>query len=136
MSEQKKENLLKVLKAWQHIEDEAVKSTTEIIRNTTNPLVQIVMEIIRQDSVMHRRVQQLIVDSFEKYDLSMSKEELDEFWHLIEEHDEMEHKVIELAKEAKKETNNEYIDYLLEYLLHDEEKHDKLLETLTKLKNK
>ncbi len=136
MSDQKNEKLLKVLKAWQHIEDEAVKSTTEIIRQTTNPLVQIVMEIIRQDSVMHRRVEQLIIDSFDKYDFSMSKEELDEFWDLIEEHDAMERKVIELAKDAKKENKNEYVNYLLEYLLHDEEKHDKLLDNLTALKDK
>jgi succinate dehydrogenase flavin-adding protein (antitoxin of CptAB toxin-antitoxin module) len=136
MSETNKDKLIKVLKAWQHIEDEAVKSTTEIIRSTTNPLVQIVMEVIRQDSVMHRRVQQLIIDSFDKYEISMSKEELDEFWHLIEEHDEMEHKVINLAKEAMQESENEFANYLLEYLLHDEEKHDKLLANLTKLKNK
>ena len=35
------------------------RQTTAIIAKTHNPLIQLVMEIIRQDSAMHKRVQQV-----------------------------------------------------------------------------
>ncbi len=128
------EKLVKVLKKWQTIEDDSIKSTTEIIKESENPLVHLVMEIIRQDSVMHRRVQQLIIDHFEKQPLTLNPEELAGFWGMIEEHDEMEKKTIALAKEALEETKSPFAHYLLNYLLTDEQKHDDLLENMDKLK--
>jgi len=49
-------NLVKILRDWQKIEDESVRNSTEIIKKTENPLIHLVMEIIRQDSAMHKRV--------------------------------------------------------------------------------
>ncbi|MFP4368797.1 MAG: hypothetical protein ACOC2K_04260 [Bacteroidota bacterium] len=133
---EKNEKLVEILKNWQKLEDSSVQSTTDIIKKTDNPLVQIVMEIIRQDSVMHRRVQQLIIDHYEKQALRLNIDELAEFWTKIEEHDELEKKVIKLAKEAKEENNSAIVQYLLDYLLNDEEKHDNLLMEMDKIKNK
>ncbi len=130
------EKLIEILRNWQKLEDTAVQSTTEIIKSTDNPLIQIVMEIIRQDSVMHRRVQQLIIDNFEKQAFYMNVEELSEFWDKIEQHDEMEKKVIKLATEAKEKSNSAIVRYLIDYLLVDERKHDNLLEQISEIKNK
>jgi hypothetical protein len=128
------EKLVDTLKRWQKIEDASVKNTTEILKLTENPLVHLIMEIIRQDSVMHRRVQQLLIDHFEKSPITLNPEELASFWSMIEEHDEIEKKTIKLAEEALAETKSPFAQYLVGYLLTDEKKHDALLEEMEKIK--
>lgn len=135
-TKEQQEKLIEILKQWQKLEDASVQSTTDIIKSSDNPLIQIVMEIIRQDSVMHRRVQQLIIDNFEKQAFTLNPDELASFWDKIEEHDEMEKKVIALAKEAKANYSQGIVSYLIDYLLTDEQKHDKLLEEMDKIKNR
>jgi hypothetical protein len=136
MTSQKESNekLVHLMKQWQKIEDASVNNSTEVIKNSENPLVHLVMEIIRQDSVMHRRVQQLIIDHLEKKPLVIDVEELKSFWDLIEDHNEIEKKTIALAEEAFKDVKSPIIAYMLDYLLNDERKHDKLLDDLNKIK--
>lgn len=129
-----KEKLIETLRNWQKLEDAAVASTTDIIKSSRNPFIQIIMEIIRQDSVMHRRVQQLIIDSLEMKDFKIEADEIKLLWEKIEEHDEMEKKVIKLAEIARNETDSPVVKYLLDYLLTDEQKHDNLLMKLEQLK--
>ncbi len=128
------ENLVDIMKRWQKIEDASIKNSTEIIKKTDNPLIHLIMEVIRQDSVMHRRVQQLIIDHYEKKPITMDPEELASFWDLVEEHDEIEKKTIVLAEEALKDSKSPMVNYMIEYLLTDERKHDKLLEEMEKIK--
>ena len=130
------EKLVKTLKKWQGVEDDAIQSTTEIIKVSDNPLVHLVMEIIRQDSAMHRRVQQMMVDHFETKPLTMNPDELADFWDLVETHIEIEKKTIALAEELLDSTNSAFAQYLLDYLLTDEKKHDKLLDDMKKIKDK
>jgi len=127
-------NLINVLKDWQKIEDEAVRNTTKIIKKTENPLIKIIMEIIRQDSAMHKRVQQLIIDNFEKETVTLDLKELNLFWELVEEHDKLERMTIEMAEKAMNETTSPLAKYLLKYLLVDEQKHNQLLEEIEKVK--
>lgn len=127
-------NLIKVLKDWQKIEDDAVRNTSKIIKKAENPLIKIIMEIIRQDSAMHKRVQQLIIDNFEKETISLDTKELILFWELVEEHDKLEKKTIEMAEKAMYETTSPLAKYLLKYLLVDEQKHNQLLEEIEKVK--
>jgi len=136
MSSQKEsqENLIKIMKTWQDIEDASVANTSKIIGITKNPLIQHVMDIIRRDSEMHKKTQQMIIDHFEKESFKMSPDELVEFWDLVEEHDKIEKKTIELAEAAIKETNYPLVKYLIDYLLTDERKHDKLLDTMSLIK--
>lgn len=136
MATQKEEiaKLVNTLKNWQKIEDDSVRNSTEIIKKTENPVIHLVMEIIRQDSAMHKRVQQLIIDHFEKKPISITPEELLGFWNMIEEHDEIEKETIRLAKEAMDETTSSLARYLLGYLLTDEKKHDMLLSEMEKIK--
>jgi hypothetical protein len=128
------QNIINLLKRWQRIEDESIKNTTEIIKRTDNNLTHVVMEIIRQDSVMHRRVQQMIIDHYEKEPLSINPENLNEIWGMISAHDAIEKETIRLAKEIMDESNSQLVKYLLGYLITDETKHDKLLEELEKIK--
>lgn len=129
------ENMINILKRWQGIEDDSIRNTTEIIKRSNNSIVNIIMEIIRQDSVIHRRIQQLIVDNYTKKPIAIDKDELTEIWDLITEHDEAERKTIELANYALAQIDEPIVKFLLEYLLLDESKHDKLLTDLEKYKD-
>ncbi len=128
------EELVTVLKSWQAIETATVAHTTEVIAKTKNPLIQLVMEIIRQDSVMHHRVQQVILDSLESQAFTLTPEELGEIWDMVEKHADMEKQTIELAEIARKNCRLFVQRHLLTYLIEDEKKHDRLLGQLEDFK--
>jgi hypothetical protein len=128
--------LTATLTRWQEIESESIAQTTGIMEKTTNPLIRLVMEIIRQDSAMHRRVQQAILDSIEKEAFSLTPEELGEVWEMIEKHAEMEKETIMLAQKALRNCRLFVQRHLLTYLIEDEQKHDRLLTQLEDFKRK
>ena len=136
MAKQKElnENLVATLKKWQKIEDASVKSTSDIIGMTKNPIVRQIMEIIKQDSAMHKKVQQLIIDGFEKEAMQLQPEELGEVWGMIENHIELEKETIRLAEESRKNSNSFVVRYLLGYLMTDEQKHNDILAQLEDVK--
>ena len=59
---QRIEKTVELLRAWQALEREAVNTTAEIMETTDNALIRQIMEIIRNDSVQHHRVQQFVID--------------------------------------------------------------------------
>jgi hypothetical protein len=128
--------LTSTLTRWQEIESESIAQTTGIMEKTKNPLIRLVMEIIRQDSAMHRRVQQAILDSIEKEAFSLTPEELGEVWEMIEKHAEMEKETIMLAQKALRNCRLFVQRHLLTYLIEDEQKHDRLLTQLEDFKRK
>ena len=136
MAKQKElnEKLVATLRKWQKIEDASVKSTSEIIGMTKNPIVRQVMEIIKQDSAMHKKVQQLIIDGFEKEAMQLQPEELSEVWGMIENHIELEKETVRLAEESRKYSNSFIVRYLLGYLMTDEQKHNEILAQLEDVK--
>ncbi len=123
-----------VLRQWQGIERDAIETTAQIMEKTDNLLIRQIMEIIRNDSVQHHRVQQFLIDSITRTPITMSPEDLAEVWGQIEAHDELERQTIELAKELKEQTTEPMHVILLDYLLRDEEKHDTLLMDLDAFK--
>src|SRR5512142_1003099 len=90
--------LVEGLKQWQSAEDESMRITEEVQARTRNPLVRLVMEIIAQDSAMHRRVQQFIIDSVEKKNVLLAPEDLRSIEDLIEKHAAAERDAIALVK--------------------------------------
>ncbi len=136
MAKQKElnENLVKTLRKWQKIEDDSVKSTSAIIAKTKNPIVRQIMEIIKQDSAMHKKVQQVIIDSFEKEAISFDPEELSDIWGMVENHIELEKETIRLAEESRKNSNSFMVRYLLGYLMKDEQKHNEILQQMEDIK--
>lgn len=136
MAKQKElnENLVKTLKKWQKIEDESVKSTSAIIAKTKNPIVRQIMEIIKQDSAMHKKVQQVIIDSFEKEAINLDPEELSDIWGMVEKHIELEKETVRLAEESRKNSNSFIVRYLLGYLMTDEQKHNDILQQMEDIK--
>lgn len=128
------EEMVKILRSWQNIERQALSDTAEIIQETRSPLVRIIMEIIRNDSLMHHRVQQFLVDSLTLADVPISREDIAEVWEKLEAHDKVEKRTIKLAEQLRDQAWSPMHKQLLSYLLTDERKHDTLLEQLNELK--
>ncbi|MBU8933923.1 MAG: hypothetical protein KOO62_07930 [candidate division Zixibacteria bacterium] len=131
------EQVVDNMKRWQKIENASVASTGAVIEKTENPIVRLVMEIIQRDSQMHYRIQELIADSLTSRTITLSPDELASVWDLIEKHIQLEKKTVEYANEALAALKGKKMvvqEYLLEYLLIDEEKHNKVLESLETIK--
>jgi uncharacterized tellurite resistance protein B-like protein len=130
------EKLKTVLRKWLVIEDESIHQAGVVLDRTKNPVIRLVMEILRQDSVMHKKVQQAILDSLEKEAFSLQPEELAGVWEMIEKHDEAEKEAVRLAEEARKSCPLVIQQQLLSYLIEDEKKHDRLLGNLEGFKKR
>ena len=131
------EKMVRTLKRWQKVEDRSASSASKVVEKTDNALLRQVMEIIRADSMRHRQVQQFVIDCFEKQAPSLTPEELADVWSEIEEHIDLEKKMIESVKQALVGVSGKKLvvqEYLLRYLLADEEKHDKMLGDLDQIK--
>jgi hypothetical protein len=131
------EKIIANMRRWQKVEDASVVQTSEIISSTQNPVIRMVMEIIRADSERHYRVQELIAKSLETETIALSPEELAEVWDMIEKHIDMEKKAEAMAEESLAALKGKKMliqEYLLNYLILDEAKHDQLLENLEKIK--
>jgi hypothetical protein len=126
--------MVEELRKWQAIERISMEQTAQIMERTTNPYVRMIMEVIRHDSLMHHRVQQLIVDTLTTADVPLTHEELAGIWKSIEAHDEAEKEVISIAEGLHEKAWSPLHKMLLDYLLTDEKKHDRLLEQLEEVK--
>lgn len=125
------------MKRWQKVEQSSIESTGRVIEATDNPIIRMVMEIIQRDSENHARVQGLIADSLETEALVLSPDDLEKVWDLIETHIALERKTVELAEEsiaALKGKKMVVQEYLLDYLLRDEQKHNAILDSLEIIK--
>ncbi len=132
------EQLADTMRRWQKIEDASVASTGKIIEESDNPLVKLVMEIIQRDSEMHRRVQQVVLDSLEQQAVVLTPDEVAAVWEQIEKHHALERDTMRLAEEAldvlKGKRHFAIQEYFLQYLSRDEEKHNAMLNALDNVK--
>jgi len=132
------EKIVDTMKRWQKIENSAVASTGRVIEATENPIVRMVMEIIQRDSQFHHRVQGFIIDSLETKAIELGTDDLGNIWEMIEKHIELEEKTVELARESLEALKGKKMlvqEYLINYLLEDEQKHNKILGHLSKIKS-
>jgi hypothetical protein len=131
------EKIVDNMHRWQRIENASVVSTGKVIERTDNPIVRLVMEIIQRDSQFHHRVQEMIADSLTSKTVSLTPDELGDVWDMIEKHIDLEKKTVELANEALEALKGKKMvvqEYLINYLLEDENKHNKVLEYLKGIK--
>jgi rubrerythrin len=127
--------LVDMLRRWQAIERQAIEHTGNMMEKTPNPLIRQILEIIRNDSVQHHRVQQFIIDSMTTTPVTLTPDELATIWDELQAHDQLEREVITLGKELRDDCKFFVQRTLLDYLIYDEEKHDKLIGDLEKFKS-
>ncbi len=126
------------MKKWMKIENASVTSTSKVMEKTDNPVIHTIMEIIQADSRRHYHVQELIARSIESETIKLTPDELAEVWDLIEKHIEIEKQTVQMAHETLAELKDKKMlvqEYLLHYLLADEEKHNNMLEKLSVIKS-
>lgn len=127
------QSIIENMRKWQKVEDVSVEQCNEIITKTKNPVIKMVMEIIRNDSMNHHKVQELIASSLDTATVSLNPDDIAEVWDLIQKHIDMEKKAEAYAIESSDALKGKKMviqEYLLNYLLVDEKKHDMLLDTL------
>ena len=125
------------MEKWKKVENQSVASTGQVIETTENPVLRLIMEIIQHDSQMHYRVQEFIQRSLKDEAISIKPEELGDVWKLVEDHIKIEKRTVELAKESLKVLKNRKMvvcEYLINYLLQDEKKHNDLLSGMATIK--
>jgi hypothetical protein len=133
------QEIISNMKSWQKVENSTVSLTGQIMEKTENPIVRLVMEIIQRDSQMHYLVQQWVADSLERETITLTPEELGEVWDLVERHVELEKQSVAIAERALSLLKGRSMviqNYLLNYLLEDEKKHNNLLNSLDSIKKK
>lgn len=130
----KTEEMVAVLREWQGLERQAMNDTAEIMEKTSSPLIRIVMEIIRHDSLMHHRVEQFLIDSVTKEAVTVTRDDIVAVWDRLEEHDRAERRTIEMAEALRKKAWSPVHKLLLDYLLREEGKHDSLIAQLDAFK--
>jgi hypothetical protein len=131
------EKLVRTMREWQKIEDASTASCGRVMEATDNPLIRLVMEIIQRDSQIHHQVQEFIARSIADEALSLTPEELGKVWDGIRKHVEIEKKMVGYVEETLGALRGRKLlvqEYLLHYLHDDEKKHDRLLESLDKIK--
>jgi len=130
----KVDEMVDVLRQWQGLERQAMNDTAAIMEKSASPLIRVVMEIIRHDSLMHHRVQQFLIDSVTKDAVTVTREDIAEVWEQLEAHDRQEKKTIEMAEGLRKKAWSPVHKILLDYLLREESKHDTLIAQLDEFK--
>lgn len=138
-SKETQEQIVSTMSRWQKVENASIASTGRVIEKTDNPLIRLVMEIIQRDSQTHHRIQGMIADSLSVATraVHVSPDEIVEVWAAIEKHLQLEKQTVELAKEALAAIEGKKMvvqEYLLSYLLTDEQKHNEMLENLELIK--
>ncbi len=136
-TKQLQKNLVAELKNWQKTEGAAVSQMDKLSKATDHKLIKMVADVIHADSLRHAKVQQMIIDSIEKGSHPLQPEDLSKVWDIVEEHIKTEQSMVANVRKALDSMKGRKMvvqQYLLEYLLFDEEKHDLLLDKLEGIK--
>ena len=130
--------LLEILRRWQKAENAAVGLSAKVIEGAANPLIRLVAEIVQGDSLLHHRVQQMLIDDIERKTISEpGDEEFEKVWVDLTDAIQIEDKFIdwgEKALDSLKASGNRLQVFLLTYLLEAERQHKSMLEGLKKLR--
>ncbi|MDA8154915.1 MAG: hypothetical protein M0Z52_00455 [Actinomycetota bacterium] len=132
-TEQSKE-FIQLLKDWMKTEDQTIKYSNEMLKKTKNKLVKMTMEMIRSDSQKHKAMQQMLIDSLTKEPFILAPDDLAGISDHLNRHLAYEAKSLELADEALMNSELFVTQYILSYLIADEQKHHNLLAKLNELK--
>jgi hypothetical protein len=134
MSHHDTESQVKLLDQWLVAEDDTIAMTNKISASTKNDTIKIFMDIIRTDSAKHKRIQEFLKAAMTVKAPSLSFGEISEISGMINEHLALEQKTVDLGKELVAEMKLPVIKELFQYLLDDEEKHVRLLNSLAAFK--
>lgn len=104
-------------------EKEAVRLLRESMRNTGNAVIRLLLHKLALDSIEHRSMLNAVLQLIESPSKQQFEEESDEFRQAIEEHVEMERKMLEDFELIVDKTRDKRIRFILQDIITDEKKH-------------
>ncbi len=122
--------LVTSLREWQKLEDAQITLIGDMLGETHNPAVAMILEIIQRDSQMHHRVQQLIIDSLESEVVGLTGADVELIRRSLHTHLDMEMQTVKLAEQNLAAMAGRRLDLqelFMEFLRRDEEKHRDML---------
>lgn len=125
---------LKTIRDWQKLEDDTIMYADTLMKKSKNRLIKMTMEMIKHDSQKHKVMQQMLIDSLTTEPFILAPEELGLISEGLNKHLAAEAKSLELADEALNNCELFVTQYILSYLIADEQKHHSLLAKLNELK--
>jgi hypothetical protein len=126
--------LLALLRKWQGLEDQTIKSCETIMKKTRNPIITTLSGAIKNDSEKHKAILQLVVDGMTKKGFILSPEDLADVASLLGKHISLEQKSIDMAGEAIGLSRDTITTQMLKLILEDEKKHKKMAAQMNDLK--
>ncbi|MDA8089586.1 MAG: hypothetical protein M0Z61_05125 [Nitrospiraceae bacterium] len=127
------EDFLEIIRQWKKLEDETINNSETLMTKSDNPIVRMIMEMIKFDSQKHKVMQQLLIDGLTKEPLHLNPDELAPLAEEIKRHIEAESKSVDLASKALEQSELFVTRYILTLLLADEAKHHRLLGDLNEV---
>ncbi|HSW64533.1 MAG TPA: hypothetical protein VLH56_14690 [Dissulfurispiraceae bacterium] len=126
--------LLGLLRKWKGVEATTIKSCDAILKKSKNPILVILTTAIKNDSVKHQSIIQLIIDSMTKKAYELAPEDLAGVASLLNKHIALEQTSIEIATKSIEMSRDAITKQLLRMILDDEKKHKSMAEKMGALK--
>lgn len=130
------EDLAKVLKEWQGLENETISLAEKLSSKSDNDFVKVIMEMIKRDSEKHKVMQQFAIDHLTKEAFRLTPEDLIPLGEVLEKHVKAEAKSMALANDAITKSKDFFSNFIISYLMADEIKHHEMLTKLEQIKGK
>jgi len=135
MTQHTDDKLVQQFKEGQNLEKDTRGLAEDLQKKTSNPFIQMIMEVIKRDSEKHKVMQQFVIDALTKEAVHLSPDEIMPLSEVLEKHIKAEAKSMALANEcAVVETKNYFVDFVVNALMEDEAKHHSMLKTLDHIK--
>ncbi len=122
-----------LIKKWIILEDSTIEASSDLIGNSTNPIVKAIIDLVKMDSQKHKRILETIRLSLDTA-VTFSTDDLQVVGSFIEKHAAMEKNAVETAEQAVQMSSLPIPKFLLEQLLQDEKNHDAYMHELNEIK--
>jgi len=132
---EQQQRIVSTIRDWGLIERESSEFIEQVKAKCGNPL-SFGKDIIENDSRLHKRLQEFIVNTFEHEPLTLSPDEVDEVIGLMRNHIRLKARMVEKVEktmEIAKDKSLGIQKFLLKTLLADEKKHKERLEDIEKV---
>jgi len=131
------EQIASTMKDWKLLEKRSAESIDKVKAKCANPLICLMMDIIENDAVVHERLQELIVSSLQKQQITLSLDEVGEVIGLIREHTRIKGEMIQKTESMLVQLKDKSLriqEFLLKTIIADEKKHKEMLEGVEKIR--
>ncbi|MFZ0930524.1 MAG: hypothetical protein WAN11_18100 [Syntrophobacteraceae bacterium] len=131
------EQIASMMKDWKLLEKRSAESIDKVKAKCANPLICLMMDIIENDAVVHERLQELIVSSLQKQQITLSLDEVGEVIGLIREHTRIKGEMIQKTESMLAQLKDKSLriqEFLLKTIIADEKKHKEMLEGVEKIR--